>query len=329
MNIITYFHRNHKCGYSIYKVFSIIENQIKKDIPIEEYFTPSPKSTPWDVIKNSWFVYKHRNKKGINHITGHIHDTILGLIGCKTVLTIHDTVFLDNVKNPIKRFYKWLFWLYIPVKLSNIITCISQETQKHILENVNVKKEKIKVIYNPIDPSYQFVPKEFNSQRPVILHIGTGWNKNLQRTILALKDIPCHLRIVGNLSPDILELLHTNKIDYSNVCNLTDEEIKQEYIHCDIVNFPSIYEGFGMPIIEGQQTGRVVITSQIEPMMDISGNAAILIDPNNTEKMRKAYISAIQDNNLRNSHIQKGLNNVKRFEASHIAKQYIDLYNTL
>lgn len=328
-NMITYFHRNNKCGYSIYKVFNIIENQIKKDFFINEYFTPSPNSMPWDIIRNCWYVYKHRNKVGINHISGHIHDTIIGLIGCKTVLTIHDTVFLDNVKNPIKRFYKWLFWLYIPIKFASVVTCISKETKKHIIKNIKIDNKKITVIYNPVDPSYQFTPKKFNSQKPTILHIGTGWNKNLDRTILALKGISCHLRIIGTLSQKTLSLLKENDIEYSNICNLTDEEIKQEYINCDIVNFPSIYEGFGMPIIEGQQIGRVVITSNIEPIIDISGKAALLINPYETDNIRKAYLDIISNKDLRNNLIQKGLNNVKRFEASFIAKQYIDLYNTL
>lgn len=327
--MITYFHRHKKCGFSIYKVFNIIENQIKKNYSINEYFIPSPNSMPWDILRNSWYVYKHRNKKGINHISGHIHDAILGLVGCKTILTIHDTVFLDNAKNPIKRFYKWLFWLYIPIKLADAVTCISKETKKHITQNININENKITVIYNPVDPSYQFIPKEFNTEKPVILHIGTGWNKNLERTIFALKGIPCHLRIIGTLSSFFLDLLKENNIEYSNICNLTDEEIKQEYINCDIVNFPSVYEGFGMPVIEGQQIGRIIITSNIEPIIDISGKAALLVNPYDINDIRKAYLNIIGDKQLRDSLIQKGLNNVKRFEASFIAKQYMDLYNTL
>lgn len=327
--MITYFHRNNKCGYSIYKVFNIIENQIKKKDSINEYFTPSPNSMPWDILKNCWYVHKYRNKKGINHISGHIHDVILGLVGCKTVLTIHDTVFLDNVKNPIKRFYKWLFWLYIPIKLADAVTCISKETQKQIIRNIKINEDKITVIYNPIDPSYQFIPKKFNAEKPVILHIGTGWNKNLERTILALKGISCHLRIIGTLSQFFIGLLKENNIEYSNICNLTDEEIKQEYINCDIVNFPSVYEGFGMPVIEGQQIGRIVITSNIEPIIDISGKAALLVNPYDINDIRKTYLNIIEDKQLRDSLIEKGLNNVKRFEASFIAKQYMDLYNTL
>ena len=326
--MITFFHRNRKCGFSIYKVFKTIEDELKsQNQEIEEYFMPSQFSMPWDIIKNSIFTFRHRNIKDINHISGHIHDVILGLIGCKTVLTIHDLVFIDNVKNPLKRFYKWLFWLYIPVKLADKVTCISNETKRKVLENI--KTDKITVIYNPIDPAFKYVPKKFNQECPTILHIGTSWNKNLERTIQALEGIKCRLRIIGKINNHILQFLEEKNIKFSNAKNLSDEEIRQEYINCDIVNFPSIYEGFGMPIIEGQQTGRVVITSAIEPLKEIAGDAVIFVNPTNIQSIHDAYILAIENNKLRNEIIQNGLENVKRFDVKNIAQQYLKLYETI
>ena len=70
---------------------------------------PSARSMPWDILKNGLYAYKHRTRDGINHITGHIHDIVLGLLGCKVVLTIHDLVFLDNVRNPMKYFSNGFF----------------------------------------------------------------------------------------------------------------------------------------------------------------------------------------------------------------------------
>lgn len=326
--MITFFHRNHKCGYSIYKVFKTIENELKfQNIEFEEYFMPSQYSMPWDIIKNSIFTFKHRNTKDINHISGHIHDAILGLIGCKTILTIHDLVFIDNVKNPIKRFYKWLFWLYIPIKTASRVTCISNETKRKILKHI--KTNKITVIYNPIDPAFKYSPKVFNEECPIILHIGTFWNKNIKRSIMALEGIKCHLRIIGEIDNHILQLLKEKKINFSNAKNLSDEEIRQEYINCDIVNFPSIYEGFGMPVIEGQQTGRIVITSAIEPIKETAGEAAIFVNPTNIQSIHNAYITAIENDKLRNEIIQKGLENAHRFQVKNIAKQYIELYQSL
>ncbi|WP_447641637.1 MULTISPECIES: glycosyltransferase [Chitinophagaceae] len=324
---ITYFFRHPEVGFSIQKVFSIIVSEVNKHATSEIVEMPSKGSMPWDIVRNCICTFKNRNKKGINHVTGHIHDVILALVGCKSVLTVHDLVFLDNVKNPIKRFYKWLFWLYLPIKLADKVVCISSETQRKIIQHINTHKTM--VIFDPIDTGFEYLPRSFHKEKPVILHIGTGWNKNLKRTIEALEGISCHLRIVGKLKPEILDLLKVKKIDYSNAFNLTDEEIKQEYIHCDIVNFPSEYEGFGMPIIEGQQTGRIVITSRIEPLIEVSNNAVWYVDPQSVTSLRAAYLGVILNKEKREELIRMGRENVKRFSANLIAEQYLKLYKEI
>lgn len=151
----------------------------------------------------------------------------------------------------------------------------------------------------------------------------------MERTIQALEGINCHLRIIGEIDNHILQLLQEKNIKFSNAKNLSDEEIRQEYINCDIVNFPSIYEGFGMPVIEGQQIGRIVITSAIEPIKEIAGEAAIFVNPTNIQSIHNAYITAIEDDKLRNEIIQKGLKNAQRFQVKNITKQYIELYQSL
>lgn len=321
---IHYYYRHPSVGYSIARVFQSLISEIGKTEEISQYYMPSPNSWPWHVIQNCFFTFRHRNRRGIHHITGHEHEIILALIGCKVVLTIHDLVFLDNVKNPIKKFYKWLFWLYLPVKLADRVTCISEQTKKNILRHL--RTNKLVVIHNPIDPAFKFSSKEFNPDKPVVLHIGTGWNKNLHRTVEALKNVPCHLRIIGNISNDIRVLLENHKVEYSVISGLTDEEVRQEYIHCDMVSFPSEYEGFGMPIIEGQATGRVVVTSRLSPMEDVAGDGAFFVDPFDVASIRSGYISLIKDETLRQDLIRKGLENVKKYRAENIARQYLEVY---
>jgi glycosyltransferase involved in cell wall biosynthesis len=325
---VTFFHRHRSLGFSIQHVFGpVIEGMqsVDPNIEIEEVFMPSMRSMPWDVVQNCWYVFRHRNKEGINHISGHIHDVVLSLTGCKTVLTIHDLVFIDNVKNPIKRFYKWLFWLYLPIRLADRITCISEHTSMNILKHIHT--EKLRMIHNPLDPAFNYIPKEFNLEKPVVLHIGTGWNKNLKRSILALDGLTCHLRIIGKLSEEMLCLLEEHKIEYSNDYQLTDEKIREEYINSDIVNFPSEYEGFGMPIVEGQKTGRVVLTSAIEPLIEIAGGAAHFVNPHDINSLREGYVKLIEDATYRNHLIRNGLKNTVRFDIRCIAGEYIKVYH--
>ncbi|SDT19649.1 Glycosyltransferase involved in cell wall bisynthesis [Maribacter dokdonensis] len=324
---ITYFFRHPKVGHSIHRVFRTILQELNNSLEIETHDVPNIGSMPIDIIRNNLYTYKKRDQKAIHHVTGHIHDVLLSLIGVKTVLTVHDLVFLDNVKNPFKRFYKWLFWLYLPIKLADKVVCISNQTKNNILKKIDTKK--LSVIHNAVDPIFKHTPHDFNEDKPVILHIGTGWNKNLELTIQALNNVSCHLRIIGKISELQTQLLINNHIDFSNESNLTDEQIKQEYINCDIVNFPSKYEGFGMPVIEGQQTGRIVVTSKIEPIIEIANDAVAFVIPNDVNSLRNTYLKIIKNPIFRNNIIEKGLTNAKRFSVETIALKYINLYQDL
>ena len=311
----------------MHRVFRTLLQEMERKVQIEVYDMPNRGSMPWDVHKNCWFTFKRRGKNAIHHVTGHIHDVLMALIGVKTVLTVHDLVFLDNVKNPIKRCYKWLFWLYLPLKIADKVVCISNQTKRNILSKI--KTDKLVVIHNAVDPIFTHSEKPFNQEKPVILHIGTGWNKNLDKTIEALEGVTCHLRVIGKLNEIQVKLLKAYKIEYSNVCDISDEDIRQEYINCDIVNFPSVYEGFGMPVIEGQQTGRVVVASRIEPIIEVAGDAVAYVNPTDVDSICKAYGKVLADAAYRKDLIEKGLENAQRFSVKNIAQQYVELYQNL
>ena len=182
------------------------------------------------------------------------------------------------------------------------------------------------MVFNPIGSEFTFHPKLINKSCPTILHVGTGGNKNLDSTIIALKGFPCNLRIVGKLDDKQKMLLNLYNIHYECVCNLTDSEMLNEYINCDLVNFPSLYEGFGMPIIEGQAIGRPVLTSNISPTKEVAGNAAVLVNPTNTDSIREGYEILLED---AEEYIVRGLENVKRFALSRISQDYFQIYKNL
>src|SRR5690606_13296776 len=94
----------------------------------------------------------------------------------------------------------------------------------------------------------------------------------------------------------------------------------------DIILFPSIYEGFGLPITEGNKAGRVVITSNISPMKDIAGDAACLVDPFDVLSIRNGLLKVMEDDVYRERLIKNGFENVKRFDAEFISDQYLAIY---
>ena len=324
---VTYFYRSLKCGFSIKKVFNTISHEVSKNHEVREYYIPAHRADLMSVLKNIFYVFKQRDKYGINHITGDVHYCILALIGCKSVLTIHDLSSLDFAKNPLKKALIKFLWYKLPILIANKIVCISEHTRIEVSKIT--KRKDIAVIYNAVDPLFEFSPKQFNTLNPIILQVGTALNKNLGNTIKALNSIPCHMAIIGSVETSILNLLEENKILYSIKEGLTDSELLEEYQKCDIVSFCSIYEGFGMPIIEGNAIGRCVITSGVSPMNEIASNSACLVNPNEILSIKNGFTKIISDDDFRHSLINNGLSNIKRFKAANVSITYLKLYSKL
>jgi glycosyltransferase involved in cell wall biosynthesis len=102
--------------------------------------------------------------------------------------------------------------------------------------------------------------------------------------------------------------------------------VLRAYAECDLVVFASTYEGFGMPIIEANAIGRVVVTSNCRPMCDVAGSAACLVDPYDPLSIREGVCRVITHAEYRDALIQRGYDNVARFRAAEIAVQYADIY---
>jgi glycosyltransferase involved in cell wall biosynthesis len=168
--------------------------------------------------------------------------------------------------------------------------------------------------------------KPFNKEKPVILHVGTAPNKNLSGLITALKGLRCQLHIIGKQEETYIQQLKENGIDYVYQSGLSDEEMLQKYRDADIMAFASTYEGFGMPILEAQATGRVVVTSNVSSMPEVAGGAACLVDPFDTNSIRNGIQKVIEDDRYRDELIAKGFENIKRYDPELIARQYLALY---
>lgn len=172
----------------------------------------------------------------------------------------------------------------------------------------------------------QFSENEFNAQEPVILQIGAKENKNLPNLIEAIASLRCRLLIVGQMTEQVKQLLNDNCICYENYVNISNNQIQNMYRRCDLITLISKFEGFGLPILEGNAAGKPVITSNISSMPEVAGNAAVLVNPDDVSAIRAAINSVIQSSELRNDLIKKGRENIRRFAPETVAAQYVELY---
>ncbi|MHA6249254.1 glycosyltransferase family 4 protein [Pontibacter sp. CAU 1760] len=325
MSITFFFRKKTASFFSIEMLFNTVLNHIQGYKTHKVFLPNKSASNPAAILTNCLYAYLRQGH--VNHITGDIYYIALVLAQDKTILTIHDINSLSST-NKLKNFLLQLLWLKIPVKRVKYVTVISEYSKREVIAATSVPAHKIIVIPNCV----QFTVKDFKPKyqidkvEPVLLQVGTKSNKNLQNVIKAIKDLPCRLLIIGKLSNEQVELLQTYGIIYENFFSLNYDAVIDLYYRADIVTFVSLYEGFGMPILEANALGRPVITSNITAMPEVAGDGALLVNPYNPDQIRHAILNLVEDDTFRNNLVSKGYNNVQRFKPEVVAAQYEALY---
>lgn len=325
---VLFIYRSPQMGFSIGNVFNPIEKKMKKKCECDSITFTNSNYKIMSLIQNIIMIRKYMNKhpNTIIHITGAENYLLPFLRKYKTIVTVHDLGFYTRNKKTLKLYLKFPLWI-ASLKLANKVVFISEKSKLEAEQLIKFKKNQVNIIMNPVNEIFKPLPnKKFNYNKPIILQIGTYENKNLKRVIEAIKNIDCHFRIIGKLDKEYKDLLEKNNIEFSQVQDISNEQVVREYQNCDIVCFASIYEGFGMPIIEGQATGKVVVTSNISPTKEIANNSCPLVNPLDVQSINEGIIDAINNNE---KYKILGMENIKRFTLDAKVDEYFNLYKEL
>ena len=315
--------------------------------------------TTFEKNPNSFFYKKFKNiwrQKGI--IKDLIKDKIEifhGLSGelpsglrkskIKSVVTIHDLIFMRYPE-----FYSFfdrkihIYKFRKSARQANIVIAISEQTKADLIQFLDIPESKIKVIYqgcqNVFKESYsdqekELVSKKFNLPNEFILNVGTiEARKNILAVVKAITNIDTHLIIVGgetSYTTGIKKYILENKIENKIIFlkGLSSKELAIVYQLATIFVYPSLFEGFGIPIIEALYSKTPVITTNSGVFPEAGGADSVYVDPNNIHELQEKIQLLLTNEKLRTEMAEKGFNFVQKFNDKTIANQVMALYKLL
>jgi glycosyltransferase involved in cell wall biosynthesis len=274
--------------------------------------------------------------------------TIVPTRNLDIVVTVHDIIpEIIPEENNGTFISKFLYRFKMgKVKQANHIIADSTATRKDLSKHYNIPEEQITTVYL----GSQFVVQDFNEikkssfsihSRPYILYLG-GFNfrKNVNSIIKAFSAIAeefpeVDLLMGGKPSPgqkeELLALCSALNLNDRVIWHgfIKDEDLPQTYAWSLGFIYPSLYEGFGIPVLEAMQCGVPVITSNCGSIPEIIGEAGLIIDPYSIESMSDAIKRIIQDETLRETLKQKGAIQAEKFSWSICALDTLKVYHQI
>jgi glycosyltransferase involved in cell wall biosynthesis len=311
--------------YSMERVFAQIRDALPAWLEVELWVTSRYSK---GVVPRMRTALEARHHQGdVTHVTGDINYAAILLRRRSTLLTVHDTEFLERANRAKRLLYIWL-WLRLPIWRAGLVTVPSEATRRDLLSLVRTDPARIRVVANPVADEFVAAPAPA-AKPPVVLLVGTRPNKNVRRSAEALSGLDCRVVVIGELDAALRAAFADAGLDVQVRSGLSDEDLRRAYRDCDLLLFPSTKEGFGIPVLEAQATGRPVITSVRSPLPEVSGGAACLVDPLDVEAIRVAVRRVLSDDDYRADLVRRGIENARRYRVATIAAAYAALYEEL
>jgi glycosyltransferase involved in cell wall biosynthesis len=286
-----------------------------------------------------------KNKPDIWHMTTPLP---IKIKNTKTVITVHDLIPLKvpfttlDVKNNFYYLFKWA------CESADLILSVSEQTKKDIMEIYHIPEEKIQVTWQSIKPlenstvnDGEFDEKYLSvnkiKKNKYVLFVGNiEPKKNIKSLITAMSFVNPNVKlvIVGKkawLWEDQLKNLdkYMDKERVVFMDFVDDDELSVLYRNASCLAFPSVYEGFGLPVLEAMQNNCPVICSGITSLPEVAGDAALYIDPYDYKDIRSKIVAILNDPKLREDMIAKGKKRVEFFSPENYAKRLQQAYKSI
>ena len=291
-------------------------------------------------IQHSWhkIFLPLSTKVNIWHSSNQVSRYFPAFKKTKIVLTIHDLNFLIEKKDRPARIQKHLNQIQSRINKATTVVCISHFVADQVKTYLNVADKNLSVIYNgcTINDFPDFNTPKYNPTKPFLFSIGTVLPKKNFHVLPALLSGNDHeLIIAGNLSdPDYVKKILAEAVTLGVddrvkiIGSISDEDRSWYYKNCMAFVFPSIAEGFGLPVIEAMHYGKAVFLSTHTSLPEIGADAAYYFqdfEPENMLKTFNAGMAAFAKGDIS----QKAIKRAALFNWQETAKAYLKIYDTL
>ncbi|MBW8334085.1 MAG: glycosyltransferase family 4 protein [Prolixibacteraceae bacterium] len=309
-----------------------------------------PKNLAWKILKNVWRSFQISKLAKEHHLDiyhGLSHELPAGIekTGTKSVVTIHDLIYI-RYPNFFMKIDRNIYDLKFrqACRVADRIHAISEQTKRDLIQFFEVPEEKIDVIYQSVNPMFfevcteeqkLAIRKKYKLPEAFILTVGTiEPRKNLMNLLkgMASEKIQIPLVVVGRSTgyqQRARSFIEENRLQVIFLHGIQDAELAVLYQSAKAMIYPSLFEGFGLPVAEAQASGCPVIASNTSSLPEAGGDAAIYINPEKPEEIGKAIVSLFADKNYRETIIAKGRINAQRFTPEKYAIQLSNLYKSI
>jgi glycosyltransferase involved in cell wall biosynthesis len=323
------------------------------DPPLDRipHLTTNLDTKPWRfaaLLGQSLRISQDRMFPGIDlfHATDHL---LPRLTRVRTVFTLHDLIFrlYPGTHKPLNR---WFLTLVMPrfLKTADAVIAVSGHTKRDAMRFYDLDEAKIHVIYEGVNARFRPAPAEaIASVRQAhdlppkfILSLGTiEPRKNLTSLLEAyrvLRDQGSELRLVvvgkkgwlyEGFFHRLRELGLENEVVFTGF--VPDADLPAIYSAAELFVFPSLYEGFGLPVLEALACGAPVVTSNRSSLPEVAGDAALLVDPTSVGDLEKAMTTVLERQDIRAELKAKGPRQASRFSWNKAARQTLAVYHSV
>ena len=265
-----------------------------------------------------------------------------------TIVTIHDmSLRLYPHCHPVRRLLLNRPLMHVAIRQASSIVTVSESARRDLLRLHGVAADRVSVVHEAASPAFHPIDDRAQLERVralyklpprFVLYVGAiEPRKNLARLVDAFaqaraRGMQQHLVCVGpygwssrDLSGRIARLGLNGFVHFTGYARF--EDLPAIYNLGDFFVFPSLYEGFGLPVVEAMASGIPVITSSTSSLGEIAGDAAATIDPTNTDALADAIVRLADDADLRRDLAQRGLRRAQLFSWTQTAKEMLAVYH--